>query len=58
MSGGIAYVLAEDVKAFKRKCNLEMILFESLEDEKETQQIKAMLENMRVYKQPKSYRPA
>ncbi|WP_368650574.1 glutamate synthase large subunit [Bacillus inaquosorum] len=49
MSGGIAYVLAEDVKAFKRKCNLEMILFESLEDEKETQQIKAMLEKHAAY---------
>lgn len=49
MSGGIAYVLTEDVKAFKRKCNLEMILFESLEDEKEIQQIKAMLERHTAY---------
>lgn len=49
MSGGIAYVLAEDAKAFKRKCNLEMILFESLEDEKEIQQIKAMLKRHAAY---------
>ncbi|MCY8499359.1 glutamate synthase-related protein, partial [Bacillus atrophaeus] len=49
MSGGIAYVLTDDPKAFKRKCNLEMISFEALEDEQEIQDVKAMIEKHAAY---------
>lgn len=36
MSGGIAYVLTEDVEEFKKNCNMEMIQFEAIDtaDEK------------------------
>ena len=33
MSGGIAYVLAEDVKQFKALCNREMIELEDIDDQ-------------------------
>ncbi|WP_052586075.1 glutamate synthase large subunit [Bacillus velezensis] len=43
MSGGIAYVLSEDAKAFKRKCNMEMISFEKLTDEAEIKEVQEMV---------------
>ncbi|QII49260.1 glutamate synthase large subunit [Bacillus paralicheniformis] len=45
MSGGIAYVYTEDKKAFKRKCNPEMIEFETLEAPEEIAELKTMIEN-------------
>ncbi|MGE7932317.1 glutamate synthase large subunit [Viridibacillus arvi] len=44
MSGGIAYVLVEDEKSFKEKCNMEMIGFEDLENEEETKFVRALIE--------------
>ncbi|WP_445487047.1 glutamate synthase large subunit [Niallia sp. 03133] len=44
MSGGVAYVLANDKKAFKNLCNQEMILFEELEDPKEVDRVKQLIE--------------
>ena len=49
MSGGIAYVYAEDKKAFKRKCNPEMIEFETLEAPEEIAELKTMIENHYKY---------
>lgn len=43
MSGGIAYVLSDDAKAFKRKCNIEMISFEKLTDEAEIKEVQEMV---------------
>ena len=36
MSGGIAYVLADDADEFKSLCNTEMIEFESLDDKEDS----------------------
>ncbi|WP_044895353.1 glutamate synthase large subunit [Bacillus alveayuensis] len=43
MSGGIAYVLAENEEQFKRTANKEMVLFETLEDQQEIQQVYEMI---------------
>ncbi|PKG24333.1 glutamate synthase large subunit [Niallia nealsonii] len=43
MSGGVAYVLANDKKTFKNLCNQEMILFESLEDAGEIEAVKQLI---------------
>jgi len=43
MSGGIAYVIDWDGDFFKR-CNFEMILLETLEDEKEIAEVRGMIE--------------
>ncbi|WP_028401480.1 glutamate synthase large subunit [Ectobacillus panaciterrae] len=45
MSGGIAYVLVEDKEAFAAKCNLEMVLLETLEDEKEIEEVVHLISN-------------
>jgi glutamate synthase (NADPH/NADH) large chain len=45
MSGGIAYVLADNKDQFKHLCNVEMIEFESLEDEKEIRSLEDMIQN-------------
>lgn len=44
MSGGIAYVFAEDQEQFKHLSNTEMIEFESLVSEKEMAHVKEMIE--------------
>ncbi len=45
MSGGIAYVYAEDKQVFKGLCNTEMIGFESLEDTAEEDELKHMIQS-------------
>ncbi|KMZ40972.1 MULTISPECIES: glutamate synthase large subunit [Bacillales] len=45
MSGGTAYVLAEDKEKFAAMCNQEMILLETLEDQREIARVKRLLEN-------------
>ncbi|WP_110114029.1 glutamate synthase large subunit [Bacillus sp. CGMCC 1.16541] len=49
MSGGIAYVLPEEVDAFKQQCNQEMIGFESLSNKKEIEEVKALIEKHYAY---------
>ncbi|MFT8321662.1 MAG: glutamate synthase large subunit [Bacillus sp. (in: firmicutes)] len=44
MSGGVAYVLANDKETFKSLCNQEMILFEELEDAEEIKNVKQLIE--------------
>lgn len=43
MSGGVAYVLANDKETFKSLCNEEMILLESLEDAVEIETVKQLI---------------
>jgi glutamate synthase (NADPH/NADH) large chain len=45
MSGGIAYVLAEDKEAFAAKCNLEMVLLETVEDETAIEELVNLISN-------------
>lgn len=45
MSGGIAYVLADDKEEFKAICNDEMIEFESLVDAEEIDFLKELVQN-------------
>ncbi|GAB7389372.1 glutamate synthase large subunit [Bacillaceae bacterium] len=45
MSGGIAYVLAEDREQFARLCNREMVLLENLMEERDIEEVKQMLRN-------------
>jgi glutamate synthase (NADPH/NADH) large chain len=46
MSGGIAYVLPpEDDDSFRKLCNQEMVLLESLDDSREIDEVKKMIEN-------------
>ncbi|WP_077621836.1 glutamate synthase large subunit [Sediminibacillus massiliensis] len=45
MSGGIAYVYAEDKEAFKYLANTEMIEFEDLQDHEEINELKSMIQN-------------
>ncbi|MDA1475114.1 glutamate synthase large subunit [Bacillus changyiensis] len=51
MSGGIAYIFAEDQKAFKRKCNQEMIEFETLLNSEEIAELKEMIQKHYHYTQ-------
>ncbi|MCT2536357.1 glutamate synthase large subunit [Aquibacillus koreensis] len=44
MSGGVAYVYAEDKEKFRHLSNMELIEFESLEDENEANDLKGMLQ--------------
>lgn len=44
MSGGIAYVLADDKKGFAKRCNQEMVFLEDLQDQKEIAEVKQMIE--------------
>ena len=43
MSGGIAYVLADEMEAFKALCNPEMIEFETLDDIKDNSELKELI---------------
>jgi glutamate synthase (NADPH/NADH) large chain len=43
MSGGIAYVLVDDVDGFKEKCNTEMISFEGIEHSDEKHSIRQLI---------------
>lgn len=43
MSGGIAYVLVEDIEQFKFKCNKEMIGFEKLQSKEETHSVRQLI---------------
>lgn len=43
MSGGIAYVL-DEAGDFYRRCNIEMVLLERLEDERDIQELRQMIE--------------
>ena len=45
MSGGIAYVLADNHDEFKDYCNLEMVQLENLTDETEINEVKELVEN-------------
>lgn len=54
MSGGIAYVLAENANEFKALCNLEMIEFETLENYHEVNEVKEMIINHFNYTQSTS----
>ena len=49
MSGGIAYVLADDADQFKSLCNTEMIEFETLEDEQDVSAVWGMVMNHYIY---------
>ncbi|MGM7724635.1 glutamate synthase large subunit [Metabacillus sp. Hm71] len=44
MSGGIAYVLADNKEEFKNLCNTEMIEFERLTDDKEIRDLEDMIQ--------------
>jgi glutamate synthase domain-containing protein 2/glutamate synthase domain-containing protein 1/glutamate synthase domain-containing protein 3 len=44
MSGGIAYVLVDDKKAFEKKCNREMVALLPLEEPEEIDEVKAMVQ--------------
>ncbi|TYR80809.1 glutamate synthase large subunit [Priestia megaterium] len=48
MSGGIAYILADDKEEFKSLCNTEMIGFEELQGE-EAEEVKAMIKRHLSY---------
>jgi glutamate synthase (NADPH) large chain len=43
MSGGIAYVLAEEMERFYAHCNQEMVLLERLVDKEEIEQVREMI---------------
>lgn len=43
MSGGVAYVLPDDVEHFDQTANKEMVYFETLQDEEDIKELKAML---------------
>ncbi|WP_409300613.1 glutamate synthase large subunit [Peribacillus sp. SCS-155] len=49
MSGGIAYVLADDLEEFKSLCNDEMIGFEALENAEEITQVREMISRHMKY---------
>ncbi|OIJ17245.1 glutamate synthase subunit alpha [Anaerobacillus alkalilacustris] len=49
MSGGIAYVLADDVNEFKSLCNKELVEFETLENKEETKEVREMIVNHFYY---------
>lgn len=51
MSGGIAYVFAEDAAAFRSLCNKELIEFETLNSPKELAEVKDMIEKHLRYTQ-------
>jgi glutamate synthase (NADPH) large chain len=44
MSGGIAYVLADDENKWQRTANKELVLFERLEEEEEINEVRRMIE--------------
>lgn len=44
MSGGIAYIAAEDIGKFRKLCNQEYVLIERMEDEEEIQFVKRQIE--------------
>ncbi|GEN46582.1 glutamate synthase large subunit [Alkalibacillus haloalkaliphilus] len=45
MSGGIAYIWNQDLEAVKEKSNHDMVLFESIEESEELNEVKQMLVN-------------
>ncbi|MCH1624581.1 glutamate synthase large subunit [Fredinandcohnia quinoae] len=49
MSGGIAYVYTEDIEAFPKHCNLEMVYIESLNDDQEQDEVKQLVQNHYSY---------
>lgn len=49
MSGGVAYVWSEDHMAFNARANGELVNFESLENPKDQQELKGMLEQHVAY---------
>jgi len=49
MSGGIAYVFTDDQESFKKLCNKEMILFETLEDSDEQKEVLEMIQKHYQY---------
>lgn len=51
MSGGIAYLLAEDSNRLKKKCNQELVIMETLEDEEEIDFLKKQILNHYQYTQ-------
>ncbi|WP_026677586.1 glutamate synthase large subunit [Fictibacillus gelatini] len=49
MSGGVAYVFADDTEHFKSLCNKEMVLFETLDEEQEVSEVREMIERHYQY---------
>ncbi|MCH5584322.1 glutamate synthase large subunit [Shimazuella sp. AN120528] len=49
MSGGIAYVFAEDIKSLSRNCNREMVLLESVATEQERIEVKQLIQKHAQY---------
>ncbi|RFU71060.1 glutamate synthase large subunit [Peribacillus saganii] len=49
MSGGIAYILADDAAEFKSLCNQEMIGFEALENAQEIKEVREMISHHLKY---------
>ncbi|OYD06482.1 glutamate synthase large subunit [Paludifilum halophilum] len=45
MSGGTAYVLAEDLKAFAGSCNREQVRLERLDEDREIEEVKRLIQN-------------
>ncbi|MFC7442522.1 glutamate synthase large subunit [Laceyella putida] len=43
MSGGVAYVLVDDLEQFHKHCNKEMVLLEQLVEKKEIEQVRNMI---------------
>ncbi|MDC3426200.1 glutamate synthase large subunit [Aquibacillus sp. 3ASR75-11] len=49
MSGGIAYVFADDQQEFEDLCNMEMVELETLSNEEEANEVKTMIQNHYLY---------
>ncbi|SDV99920.1 glutamate synthase (NADPH) large subunit [Marininema mesophilum] len=45
MSGGVAYVLAEDLDVFTASCNRELVDLESLDEDEDIAEVRQMIEN-------------
>ncbi|WP_164667257.1 glutamate synthase large subunit [Virgibacillus doumboii] len=49
MSGGVAYVYAENQETFKQLCNQDMVMFETLSDAIEMEEVKQLVQNHYQY---------
>ncbi|WP_093231387.1 glutamate synthase large subunit [Thermoflavimicrobium dichotomicum] len=45
MSGGVAYVLVEDLEEFQKQSNREMVLFEKLVEKEDVERVKQLIQN-------------
>ncbi|MFE8695885.1 glutamate synthase large subunit [Cytobacillus sp. FJAT-53684] len=49
MSGGIAYVFAENYESFHKKCNQDLVYLEPVNDEAEAEEIKQLIQKHHYY---------